>query len=351
MPRSTSKKPEKRYDGVLDFSWMTLAPLSHIGESDGTESSLVSYGIEDADGNPADIFIYQGNAIRGMLRDAGAKYFQDHIDEEDTLRLSPAAFYMLWSGGAITDDFKVDLAKSRNLRKVIPLLSVFGAAIGSGTLPGRIDVGNLYPLYRETRHIVPEEVQTMIRDRDWITATGDVSYTRTDDAKHPDRAAYMLQPGIPGGETLALEGEANAGAEKPKKKKEAPQQMRYGYEVVNPGTWFWSEIDLRGLNAVEMGCLVSAFWEWSKHPKIGGKAAAGMGKVRMSATLSLFDESADEGHEENFVTVSGRGRPLLGPIARDCKHRYDNLLKDYQAYIQEQSAEIKSLLGGIDGSA
>lgn len=342
MSRPTNRtNGEKRYEGVLDFSWMTLAPLSHIGESDGNESSLVSYGIEDPNGNPAEIFVYQGNAVRGMLRDAGAKYFQDNVEAEGSVRLSPAAFYMLWSGGSITDEFKVDLAKSRNLRKVVPHLSVFGAAIGSGTLPGRIDVGNLYPLYRETGHIVPEEVREKIRDREWITATGDVAYSRVDDAKHPDRAAYMLDAAEG---KLALDGDS----EKPKKKKEAPQQMRYGYEVVNPGTWFWSEIDLRGLNAVEMGCLVSALWEWSKHPKLGGKLAAGMGKVRMSATLHLYDE---DGFEEDFVTVSGRGRPLLGPIAKECKHRYDDLLRDYQAYLREQSDEMKELLGAVGGGA
>lgn len=350
MSRSTNHaSTEKRYEGVLDFSWMTLAPLSHIGESDGNESSLVSLGIEGPDGSPTEVFVYQGNAVRGMLRDASAKYFQDHIEADGgTVRVSPEAFYMMWSGGVITDEFKIDLAKSRNLRKVIPHLSVFGSAIGTGTLPGRIDVGNLYPLYQETRHIVPEQAQDRIRGREWITATSDVTYSRVDDMKYPDRAAYALDPAE---ETLAIEGEKSG----KKKKERAPQQMRYGYEVVNPGTWFWSELDLRGLTAIEMGCLVSALWEWSKHPKLGGKLAAGMGKVRMSATLNLYDDSeaSEEDHEENFVTVQGRGRPLLGPIARECKLRYDDLLKDYQAYLQEQSGEIRALLGAgnPDGTA
>lgn len=345
MSKNTRKPKEKKYDGVLDFTWMTTAPLSHIGESDGTESSLVRMMIEGPDREAAEVFTFQGNALRGMLRDCAAKYFQDNISPDGILQIPLDSFYMLWSGGAISDDTKVDPNRTRKLRRLIPALSVFGAAIGNGTMPGKIDVGNLYPLYREVLHIVPEDVAGQCLSRSYETATGDVQYTRTDDAKNPDKAAYILDASG-AEEALALDGEEGGKNGDEKKKKKAPQQMRYGYEVINPGTWLWSEIDIRGLTEVEMGAFVSAFYEWAKHPKIGGKSGVGMGKVRMEATLHLFEKDFEpETEPETFFATQGRGLPVLGEVAEGCKAKYDELLSSYLKHIQSEEPDIKAVLG------
>ena len=56
-------------NGKIETVFTLLSPLSHIGESIGPNSYLATQDMLDANGNPIEVFVYSGNALRGMWRD------------------------------------------------------------------------------------------------------------------------------------------------------------------------------------------------------------------------------------------------------------------------------------------
>ena len=113
-------------NGYLEGVFTLLSPLSHIGESHGVDSYLATQDIIGVDGEPTEVFVYSGNALRGMLRDCGSKYFLDNLSPENKLQIPLELFYFLFSGGSIGGNQKVDIDKAREIRAKIPVASIFG---------------------------------------------------------------------------------------------------------------------------------------------------------------------------------------------------------------------------------
>lgn len=326
------------------MKWTLLAPLSHIGESVGPDSYLATQEILGPDGMPTEVFVYSGNAIRGTLRDAGAKYFQDHLIPGAIAQAPLELFYLLWSGGSIGGDQKLDIEQAQKLRQMVPHLSILGGGIGNQILPGKLNVGDGYPLCKETQHLIPEE----LRDPEaitWRAMTAERSYTRTDDAKDENKRTYYKGAEevaqLPGGEQLQLLADSAEEAkrqEKRDKQKDRPQQMRYMVEVLQAGARLWSEITFFDCVEVELGALVACFEEWGKRPVLGGKSNVGMGKVKLDAKLQLHGQAP-----EPFVTVDGR--VALGNKAVQCKDAYDAYLRKYGDYLEENREGLVSLIG------
>src|SRR5690606_23450406 len=108
------------------------------------------------DGSPVEVFIYSGNAFRGMLRDKGAAYMLDSLGQGATIQVPLDVFYLLFSGGALGGKSSVDIDQARRIRQAVPLISVLGGGVGNQILPGKIHVGDAYPLCAETQHLIPE---------------------------------------------------------------------------------------------------------------------------------------------------------------------------------------------------
>lgn len=347
-----------RLSGRIDLAWTLLAPLSHIGESAGPDSYLATQYVLDPNGQPVEVFTYSGNAVRGMLRDAGARYLQDHLSPGAIVQVPIEVFYALWSGGSLGEGSRLDIDQAREIRKVVPHLSVFGCAVGNQMLPGKINVSDVLPLAQETQHLIPDRLRNP-EAVTWRAMTGERSYSRQDDAKDEIKRAYLFLPeaaevpeleapepskeadqGALFGDAPAVEPEKPAEKPKAKNPRERPQSMRYTVEVLQPGARMWSEIVFFDMSDVELGALVACFDQWSNRPVIGGKSSVGMGQVRLDARLWVRDQK-----DEDFATVDGR-LCLFGQTARKAKKAYDDYLRRYAEHLEKNSEGMVKLLHG-----
>ena len=117
-----------------------LSSISHNGgQSFGISSKLRREKFVQADYSVEEIPVISGNALRGILRDRGMFHMcrqlgygvKNDTDKPDGLTL--AAFYFLFSGGALTSTGgdSIDIETARQLRELIPLVGIFGGAVGN----------------------------------------------------------------------------------------------------------------------------------------------------------------------------------------------------------------------------
>ena len=141
-----------------------LTSISHIGESYGINAKLRREKVVQPDGSVEEVPIISGNSLRGILRDRGMLHMLRclgyGVDEETgkVRGLSLAAFYFLFSGGALTkvSGRGLDVDQARCWRDLIPLVAIFGGAMGNQIMPGKVNVGKAIPICRETAHLIPE---------------------------------------------------------------------------------------------------------------------------------------------------------------------------------------------------
>ena len=324
-----------RLEGVIEL----LSPLSHIGESHGPDSYLATEYIIGPDGKPVEVFVYSGNAFRGMLRDHGAKYLLDRLGK---VKLPLDVFYMLFSGGSIGGDQEINIEQARLYRKVLPIFSIFGGGVGNQIIEGKMHVGAMYPLTKECQRLLPQDLRDPEAPswRHWII---EKSFTRMDDAKSEELREYIQ---LPEQELLAIEGEVSLFEEKkPKKeKKENPQQMRYTIELMAAGAKFYQRIDLLELTELELGAFVSAMNEFAKAPYIGGQNRAGMGLIKGEWHYTIPGEKKEK---ELFIAIGDDSRLYLSEPAAEAKQRYDAFVFDlYNQYLENKAEELKAIVGG-----
>lgn len=341
--------------GRLEAVYTLLSPLSHIGDSHGPESYLATQEILDAKGERVSVFIYSGNAFRGMWRDAGARYFLDGLGSGAVIQVPLEIFYLLFSGGAIGGVQQIDIDQARRIREMVPHLSVFGGGVGNMLLPGKINVGEGLPVCREFAHIIPDTCPGN-RSLSWKQMTTEVSYTRKDDAKDEILRPYLLDASMPPQLDAPQQSqmallEDGAQEEEPKadrkgkktdreKEKDRPQQMRYTIEVLCRGAVLWQETTFQDMTDVELGALVAAIAEWSKAPYLGGQARIGMGKVQVDMDWEPWGQE-----KEHFLSV-GDGRCLLYPPAKEAKEKYDEFLRKYAGYLEEKRDMLTRAIAG-----
>jgi hypothetical protein len=301
------------------------APLSHIGEAISTNSYLVQEPVLQPDGQLEDVFCYSGNAWRGQLRDLAAAYMLDRLQ----MQLPLDAFHMLFSGGKIGGDQVVDLNHAKAVRAAVPMFSVFGGGIGNQIIPGKLKVGNCYPLCVEAAVMLPDEYEAECRES-YRGMTFEKSFSRKDDAKNPAMLAYVAD---------------NAGLldgpESGKKKADMPaDQMRMTSELLAPGVRLYTEIFGFGLTEVELGALTAALHQFSRLPFIGGQSNKGHGKVSLDYRLT----DLDSGETMDFLRV--RDTPRLASRAEAAKAAYDEHLRElYDRALVDGRGEIAGLLG------
>ncbi|MGQ9824634.1 MAG: hypothetical protein ACUVSK_06495 [Desulfotomaculales bacterium] len=311
----------------LDGKITLLSPLSHIGESIGTDSYLSEDLIIGPDGKPIECFTYSGNAFRGLLRDLCAAYMSEKLGVKYNL----SSFYLLFSGGMLESSREVDVDLARKIRQYVPMLSVFGGSIGQQILRGKVKIGPMYPIVQETARVVPG----FMRKGDvpsWLFLTYDKSFSRKDDLKDCSLSRYILEDVLP-----AL------------KKKDSPQQMRYTVELLAAGTDLYQRIDLCTLTELELGAFVSAFEELAKHPYIGGKSAVGCGLI---CAEYLYRNAGDQKPTGTFA-VLGDDTVKFAGFAEKAKREYDHYLeKMREAYLKTQGEnDFTKTLGVVSRAA
>jgi CRISPR type IV-associated protein Csf2 len=271
-----------------------LSSISHIGPDAGgqtTTSYLRREKFVQPDGTVELIPTISGNGMRGMLRDRGMwhmcralGYGVDPATGE-VLGLSLPAFHFLFSGGTLTSvaGRGLDIDTARRVRELIPLVGVFGGAMGNQIMEGKLRCGKLIPICQETAHLLPEwcfeGVVTSIFD-----VTQQEAFTRKDD-EHNEHLRQLIAPDVRG----LLEAKAAAkrevrgtSEEKPDDEVGQHQQMRYWVETLAAGTRLFWELALEDVTDVEYDAFWTAMAEWARAPYIGGKSGTGHGKVKVN---------------------------------------------------------------------
>jgi len=154
---------------VFEGEMVALTSISHIGETLGINAKLRREKIVQPDGTFEEIPIISGNSIRGILRDRGMMHMLSVLgygvnkDTGEVQGLSLPAFYFLFSGGVLsktTGNSSIDVDEARKWREAIPLVALFGGAMGNQIMPGKAKIGKAIPICKETRHIIPERFLT-----------------------------------------------------------------------------------------------------------------------------------------------------------------------------------------------
>ena len=209
--------------------FLTKSPLSHIAEAISTISYLVQEPILQADGTTKDVFCYNGNAWRGQLRDLCAAYLLEKLN----MQVSLDAFHLLFSGGKIGGEQSIDIMQAKTMRKIVPMISLFGGGIGNQILPGKMKVGNSYVLCSEALPVLSSRYHEHASKIDYADLTFEKSFTRFDDSKNFDKHEYV-----------ALDEQALLEQKPKKKESEVSTQMRMTSELLVAGATLVHEIDL-----------------------------------------------------------------------------------------------------------
>lgn len=263
----------------------TMTALSSIqhsgGESLGITTKLRREKFVQPDGSVEDVPVLSGNGLRGLLRDRGMQHccraLGYGVNEQTgaVQGLTLPAFYFLFSGGSLTSEGPkgLDLAYARRLRDLIPLVSVFGGAVGNQILPGKAKIGKAIPICTETQHLLPERFAALAKSSIWAYLQEEM-YTRKDDEKNEHLRRLLDAP-----TQLALTGGMSKAAIT---ETATPQQMMYYVETFAAGTPFYWRITLDDVTQVELEAFLTTLVQFSRLPYVGGRSAAGLGEVSVN---------------------------------------------------------------------
>lgn len=322
---------------VFEGTVTALTSISHIGDSHGVNAKLRREKIVQPDGTVEEIPVISGNSLRGILRDRGMLHMLKQlgygVDEQtgEVTGLSLPAFYFLFSGGALTKDAGrgIDVDEARKWRSTIPLVSLFGGAMGNQIMPGQVKVGKLIPVCAETKHLIPER---------FVNGTGEVSiwdlvqeeaYTRRDDEKN-EKLRQLIAPEVRGlleASAAAKREKARTGDADPAGETGQKQQMRYFVETLASGTQLYWDLTLDDVSDLEFDAFCVALAEFSRFPFIGGKSAIGHGKVAV--------------HFDNWTEIDPRVAPSGQALDFSLGTRYLNHLKEHGDDIRQLIDSLK----------
>jgi len=317
-----------QWDGVMT----ALSSISHNGgQSFGITSKLRREKFVQPDGTVEEVPVISGNALRGMLRDVGMLHMCKALgygepDEDGRPRgLSLAAFYFLFSGGALTSTGSrgIDLDAARQVRTLIPLVGVFGGAMGNSIMPGKLKIGKAIPICRETAHLLPAAYADRATPSMWDYLQEEM-YTRKDDEKNEHRRV-LLAPAVRG----ALDDERRVKAPKkndPQNDTGQHQQMLYYVETFAAGTPFYWKVVLDDVTDLEFEAFVTTLVQFSRMPYLGGKSNVGLGEVAIT-----FDR---------WMQIDSRLAPASTEIALPAGAAY-------AAHLRMEGAAIRAWLGGM----
>lgn len=318
------------FQGVIT----ALSSISHGGgQSFGVSAKLRREKFVQPDGTVEEVPVISGNSIRGTLRDLGmwhmcrALGYGEPGPDGRPVGLSLPAFYFLFSGGSLTKvaGRGLDIDRARELRELVPLVGVFGGAMGNQIMPGKMKVDKAIPICRETRHLLPARFVEFEPDSIWEYLQEEM-YTRKDDEKD-EHKRLLIDESV----RALLETEARGRRDElfqPVVQEDTGQhqQMMYYVETLAAGTRFYWSVVLEDVTDVEFDAFITCLLEFSRAPYLGGKSGTGLGKVSVQ-----FDNwhSIDS-------RVAANGAAVDVPLG-----------EHYRAHLEQRGAEIRELLAGI----
>jgi CRISPR type IV-associated protein Csf2 len=285
-------------------------------------------------GSVEEVPIISGNSIRGILRDRGMLHMLSALgygvnrDTGEVQGLSLPAFYFLFSGGTLTkvSGRGLDIDDARRWRELIPLVALFGGAMGNQIMPGKVKIGKAIPICEETVHLLPDQfVDGQKLESVWELCQEE-AYTRRDDEK-----SEKLRQLIGSEDRKLIEAKARGkrqkrGTGEDVRDSEQKQQMRYYVETIAAGTRLFWDVALDDVTDLEFEAFCVTLAEFARYPYIGGKSGVGHGKVSI--------------HFDNWIEIN----PRIAPTGTDMSFALGNL---YSTHLQENANAIKGLLDGF----
>jgi hypothetical protein len=234
-----------------------ISPI-HSGseESMGNEKTMRTLSFNLPTG-PEDVPVVSGNAIRGMLRrlimgDLLERVGYKPVDAKGQVRL----YHSLFAGGVLEavsekDSGYIDLAMKRQIRGILPPVSLLGTALRNQMMEGKLDVAYAVPRAKELAGFLREDATYP------ITATlGDLQ-KQTFNTRRDEMAQDAKQEG----------GNSS--------------QMLHTWWYIPPGTVFQHGFTLSNPSEIEAACLGHMIALWNVRPRLGAKAGTGNAEVRL----------------------------------------------------------------------
>ena len=264
---------------VIKGNLTALAPIHHGGSEDYGTTKLIlqmptiiknpNTGEEEVDNIPA----IHGNAIRGYLRRLIMDDFLTLLDYElDSKKI----YHFLFTGGLLEavdpkDKGAINLKLKKELRELIPPISLLGSALGNQMIQGKLKVSIADIVCAETKHYI-------------------------DDYADYTFSSYNLKASDFGTRLDDLKGDYDETEEETgdKKEKEQAHQMKYEFETLIRGTKFTHEFTLEDCDEVEKAVFKRMMLLWAERPYLGGKSGTGYGKVKLD--YPEVEEWSDEAY-------------------------------------------------------
>lgn len=367
--------PYDRHRLTLHCLITLKSPLSHIGKVTGNVSNLKTLTLLDIEGNPRECLTYSGNALRnGILRRRGTAAALESLG----LMVNPDVHHTLFAGGRIDGSTGNNMELDKQIRQLMPWLSVLGTAKPAGVfgvkdaqmVQGRLAVGSAYLvcyesvayLWEQCPGVLPPESISPIRDvlEAKLALSTDIFSLPSNDAIEEYRIAKEFNLPIirkylklstehitldqttrrdstqDTELTRFLSNQALLKGDAGKEKKS--DQMIANDRLIMAGSKLYSRWDFYGTD-VEEGFIIDALLKFSESPYLGGKSNRGNGLVGMQF---WFDDHTTKG---DYLTVSAT--PELSLRASEKHDRWKEYLNRYQEYLTEaqSSTELRGLLG------
>lgn len=248
---------------TLELQYVAKSFISHGDEEN--LSTIMPFRRQKTiyNGKFVDIPVITGNSVRGKLRRIGAR---DLLKRLGIGLVSQRLYHLLHSGGALesTGDV-IDVGRVKRIRRLLPLISLFGGSLDNQLIPGRLDVGFVVPIGRETYRLTGIKSETSVFEYLELAF-----YTRKED----------YEPN---------EGEQVQTA-----------QMKYEVEVLVPGTPLYQRIFLKTDEQIELACFNAIVTKFLEYPTFGSNSRVGHGLVELVDSKGLDELPSPELYYEHI---------------------------------------------------
>lgn len=322
--------------GTIEIRATMLEPLHHGAGASGNTARLRKDEVILPDGSRAWVPFWSGNAMKHMLRNAGALYALEALGVQPG-SLSTPVVHLLFAGGHLrkTGSAAVDLAQARRLADLMPILAICGYSAGNYMQDSRMRVSKLHLVCAENAWRLPPDLrdapQALMPCGEFV---GEEMGTRMEPTGRSEVRAYLSS-----GDATRRDQQATLALERSRsgevvEKSEDTAQMIYEHEVILPGARLWGRIDYHGMRDMEILALQSAFY----------RACAG---TRDGAFIYRLGARSSIGWGTALVTLLGRelvftapreGEPEAMAIAQR------EGLSTYDAHLASHAQEILDLL-------
>lgn len=231
-------------------------------------------------GEVAMVPIISGNAWRGILRRTGETLLAEVLGYQG--QLTPAAAHLLRNGGFLRKSTReMTPEQERELKTLVPLIGLFGGAANARVMSGKLVVSKVVPVTTDTLHLlpgpppegqVPESVHTIL---------GQESTSHSNDL--PDTGP-------------TVDGEAGEGF----------SPIRLEVETLIAGTRLSGQIRLAHATPTEYGLLTDILEYFASHGHLGGRIAAGHGRITATLTSTLAAGSTPTDVDWRAPVAAGR---------------------------------------------